>query len=58
MSYKAKTNYANGRRFFNFQKELDHRHRIIDARAERNEADTNNLNPVEVNETGRVWSFA
>jgi hypothetical protein len=54
---KGKANYQAGRRFFNTNKQIDALHRQIDKRAKQKETETEDRNPIEVNDTGRVWRF-
>jgi hypothetical protein len=46
-----------GTAFHNWHKSNDFTHRQIDDRSERKEQETEDRNPTEVNDTGRVWSF-
>lgn len=54
---KRKANYQNGRRFFRTNKQIDFLHRQIDKRSEQKKLETEERNPIEVNDTGRVWRF-
>lgn len=46
-----------GTKFNNWNKHNDFTHRQIDKRSERKETETEDRNPIEVNDTGRVWRF-
>jgi hypothetical protein len=56
-SYNMDKNQA-GTKFYQHLKTVDYTHEQIDARSERNENEPEYSNHKEVNETGRVWSFA